>query len=386
MSGQGSEQREGRQVYLAHCAISPLFGPAAERQKELVDLQRDTGLGVAGQYVQTLEQLHRSAAALLRTSAENISAQRNTSEGIGLVAGGYPFAPGDRVISYVHEYPANHYPWRLLEKKGVHLDLLPDRNLTGSAALRGPCAWDMNDLEALVTPRTRVMAISHVQFASGFAADLDELGRFCRDRGIDLIVDAAQSLGCLPLFPEENHIAAIASSGWKWLLGPVGSGLLYTSPALREKLGHVLVGAETMRQGQEYLDHRWQPHTTAKRFEYSTASLSLVGALGICLAECHLRQGIEEIRDRIMTHIDLLRANLDPGRFTPLRFPGRNRSGILSLQCSKDKDLDLLGRDLFEHGLVLSPRGGYLRLAPHFYLSEEEILRAAEILNKVVVS
>jgi cysteine desulfurase/selenocysteine lyase len=372
----------GKPIYLAYCAVSPLFGRAAEREKELVDLQRDQGVGIAREYVHILEGLHRAAAALLDTAPDNISFQRNTTEGISLVANGYPFAPGDRIISYIHEYPANHYPWKLQETRGVSLDLLPDRAVNTATPPIGPCGWDMNDLEAMVTDRTRVVAISHVQFTSGFAADLRELGAFCHSRNIDLVVDAAQSFGCLPIYPEQWHIAAIATSGWKWLLGPVGTGLLYTSETFRDKLGHVMVGAETMRQGIDYLDHRWQPQRTAKRFEYSTAAISLAGALEVCLRECHLGQGIEHIWTRVSRHIDCIVNGLDRGRFTPVLFESRHRSGILALHGPEN--VEVLAQQLLNQGVVTSPRAGYLRLAPHFYLSEAEIQRAIDILNATI--
>jgi selenocysteine lyase/cysteine desulfurase len=371
-----------KNIYLAHCSISPLFARAAEREKELADLQRDRGVLVAAEYVSILEGLRSAVAALLKTAPDHVSYQRNTSEGMGLIANGYPFSPGDRIISYIHEYPANHYPWRLQEARGVHLDLLPDRPVNTAGTPGGACGWDMNDLEKLVTDRTRVVAISHVQFASGFGADLKELGDFCADRDIDLVLDAAQSLGCMPIYPEECNIAAIASSGWKWLLGPIGTGLLYTAAGFREKLGHVMVGPETMQQGQDYLDHRWQPHTTAKRFEYSTAALSLAGGLEVCLRECHLQHGIEHIWAQVSRHIDRLVARLDRDFYTPILFEKQHRSGILSLQCPVDAD-DLAGK-LMEQGVVSAPRAGYLRLAPHFYLTEAEIDRAIAILNSTI--
>ena len=371
-----------KDIYLAHCSISPLFARAAEREKELADLQRDRGVLVAAEYVSTLEGLRSAAAGLLQTAPDNVSYQRNTTEGLCLIANGYPFSPEDRIISYIHEYPANHYPWRLQETRGVHLDLLPDRPVNSTGTPRGTCGWDMNDLEQLVTDRTRVVAVSHVQFASGYAADLKELGDFCKDRNIDLVLDAAQSFGCIPIYPEECNIAAIASSGWKWLLGPVGTGLLYTSEAFREKLGHVMVGSETMQQGIDYLDHRWQPHQTAKRFEYSTAALSLAGALEVCLRECHLKHGIEHIWARVSRHIDRLVAQLDRDFYTPILFDSRHRSGILSLQCPAD--VDDLARKLMKQHVITSPRAGYLRLAPHFYLTDAEIDRAVAILNSTI--
>src|SRR6266540_1788758 len=115
----------------------------------------------------------------------------------------------------------------------------------------------MRGLGVLVTSPKGVVALSHVQFASGYCADVKALAEFCKARDIDLVLDVAQSLGSLPIYPEVLQAAALVSSGWKWLLGPVGSGLLYTSPRLRAKLELTMVGAEAMQQGVDYLDHAW---------------------------------------------------------------------------------------------------------------------------------
>ncbi|MFC1523682.1 aminotransferase class V-fold PLP-dependent enzyme, partial [Thermodesulfobacteriota bacterium] len=366
-------------LFLAHSSVSPLFSSAAQREMDIARAQRDTGVLVAWDYGVILQQLKSSAAALLKTVPENLALVKNTSEGMGLIANGYSFKPGDRIISYVHEYPANHYPWKLQEGRGVVLDLLPDHEMNGTDCQGRPCGWSMTDLEQLVRPETRMVAVSHVQFAGGYAVDLKELGVFCRDREIDLVIDAAQSLGCLPVYPEEYHISAVVASGWKWLLGPIGTGLLYVSEAFREKLGHVMVGAETMVQGMDYLNHAWQPHSTAKRFEYSTQPLSLAAALETCIREVFLRYHPEQIRAEVYRLQDVFLTTLDRDTYSPVRFDEPHRSGILSLICGAEPEL--LEKKLLEKGLICSSRGGYLRVAPHFYNSDEEMVRAAELLN-----
>lgn len=368
-------------IYLAHCGISPLCAAAAQKEIEVAAAQRDSGALIFRRYDQILDELRLVAARLLKTSEENLAFVKNTSEGMGLIANGYPFAKGDQIISYVHEYPANHYPWRLQEQRGVELLLLPNRSTPGSAHADLPCAWSLADLEEMATPSTTMVALSHVQFTSGFAADLKPLGEFCHSRGIDLVIDAAQSLGCLALYPEDHHIAAVASSGWKWLLGPVGTGLLYTSSEFREKLQPVMVGAELMLQGADYLDHTWRPHASAKRFEYSTSPLSLAAALAAGIQDLFLQYGLEAIQEEVFRLQDLLLKNLDRSRYAPLQFPPENRSGILSVVC-KD-DLNALLQHLESKGIICSARGGYLRLAPHFYNTDEEMERAADILNAV---
>lgn len=372
-----------RHVFLLSCSASPLPTVAMEEMVAAAHDQAERGGLVFGSYFDTLDRVRETAARLLGTDGSNLSFQHNTTEAISMIADGYPFEPGDEVISYVHEYPANHYPWRNLSTRGVRLVELPNVVTPGNEAVgERPCAFSLEDLEARITSRTRVVALSTVQFASGFAADVDALATICRARGVDLVLDAAQSLGALPLRPEEHGVAAVAAPGWKWLLGPIGSGLLYTSPAFRDQLGHVVVGAETMKQGTDYLNHAWAPHETAKRFEYATSSPALAAALEASISAIHLRYGVEAIRDELLRLQDLLLARLDRALHHPLLHPPRNRSGVLCLLPLRRRPEQLVD-ELLTRGFVTSARGGYLRLAPHYFVTDDEMERLADALNEL---
>lgn len=368
-------------AFLSHCSIAPLYKKAAEKAIELLQKQTETGSIMFSDYVPFLDKLRKSAAELLNTSPDNLALVKNTSEAMGMIANGYPFSEGDEIISYIHEYPANHYPWKLQEKKGVKLKLLPDRQIYGIKTGGRPCAWLMEDLEKMVTEKTKIIALSHVQFVSGFAADLKALGSFCHKNGLDLVIDAAQSLGSLPIDPEEMKIDALAASGWKWLMGPVGCGLFYTSQSFRSKLEHVMTGAELVEQGTDYLNHTWKPFTTANRFQYSTSPVYLAVALETCINDLCLRYGIDNIQKEIFRLQSLFLQELDSSKYTPIVFPEEHRSGILSIIGPVNpNDLQQI---LQEKGILCSARGGYLRIAPHFSTSEDEVFRAASTLNAI---
>ena len=238
----------------------------------------------------------------------------------------------------------------------------------------------MDELKSLVSPRTKVVALSHVQFASGFAADLDELGSFCEQRGIDLIIDAAQSMGALPIFPRRSGIAAVVSSGWKWLLGPMGSGIMYTSPKLREKLALTVVGPSTMKQADDYLNLKWDPFEDGRRFEYSTPSLTQAFSLGKGIAAVHLAAGIESIWRRIKECRKIILRELSPDAAEVLPLPERNRSGIISV-IPKKASIDEATKRLRSQGFVFVPRGGFFRIAPHFFTTDAQLQRAMDAIN-----
>ena len=371
-------------AYFSHCSISPLFSRAREVEQDLAQEHQNTGaLMFIDKYDDVIDSLHQAAGKLLRTGTENVSFVKNTSEAISMIAGGYPFKKGDEVVVYTNEYPANFYPWVLQEKKGVKVIVLGNTPADlGGADGDMPVTWSIPELERVVTPRTRIIAVSHVQFTSGYAVDLPTLAGFCGDRDIDLVIDAAQSLGSLPIYPDELGIAAIASSGWKWLLGPIGTGLFYSSPNLRDKLDPVVAGAELMQQGTDYLDHTWNPHGTGRMFEYSTSPITLAAALDICIRELPLRYGVETVKTEIFRLQNLLIDTIDRDLYQPLVPPDENRSGILALK-SKTIDPQIPVKRALEGNVVLSARGGLIRFAPHFYNDEREVERAVSLLNSL---
>lgn len=367
-------------IDLAPCSIGPMYGPAASAAQAFISAQSEKGMLLRERYGEALTGFREKVGALFGVTASDVAYVSNTAEGIGLIANGYPFAPGDQVISYVHEFPSNHYPWVLQEARGVEVVLLSDADVESAIAPGRPRGWSMEELEEKTTDRTRVIALSHVQFASGYAADLGRLGAYCQARGIDLVVDAAQSLGVLPIHPEEYGIAAVVSSAWKWLLASRGAALMYVSPKLRAKLRITMAGNATMKHRLNYLDHAWDPFDGARRFEYSTLPWEHLVAIETVVEEVFLRYGMDAIRAEVLRLQDLLIDAVENERARPLLFPDRHRSGILAWDT--DRDPAVLVDELRADGIVATSQGGYLRTAPHFYLEDEAILRVADALTR----
>ena len=366
-------------IFMGHCAISPLYSRAAEAMQEFSRQMSVHGITAIPEYVDVLPRLHDNVARFLRTSPQNISYVHNTAEALCMIANGYPFAPGDEVISYQHEYPSNHYPWVLQQKRGVELTLLADASpLDEYSHLQKPVGWSMADLTARINKKTRIIALSHVQYSSGFAADLRALGDLCRQNDIDLVVDCAQSLGCLPVYPEEFGIAAVAASGWKWLMGPMGSGLLYTSERFREKLRETMAGPGLMRQGLNYLDLSWAPHQDGRKFEFSTLPWDHIAALNVVMEDIFLQYSVESIRAEVFRLQDLFLQECAASGLQFLLFPEPNRSGILAAEPTGKSKPYL--EFLHKKGFIITAPIGYLRIAPHFYNDDEQIVAAANCL------
>ena len=368
-------------VDLAHCSVGPMYGPAAEAARAFIREHSERGMLLRERYGDVLVSARDKAAKLLETDSENVAFVSNTAEGTNLIANSYPFEPGDQVIGYEAEVPSNYFPWVLQGRRGVEYVPLSDAHPKKSADVDGLRCWSMEELEEKTTERTRVIALSHVQFVSGYAADLERLGNFCRERGIDLVIDAAQSLGVLPVRPERYGIAAITGAAWKWLLSSRGLGLFYTTPEFREKLADSMVGDAMMVHRLDYLNRTWEPFSSARRFEYSTLPWEHLVGLETVLGEVFLRYGMEEIAQEVFRLQGVMLDALDPERFAPLLFPDAHRSGILAVRPRSDPDA--IVRGLRAQGVVATTQGGYIRLAPHFYLTDEDVLKAAEALNRV---
>jgi len=162
---------------------------------------------------ETLDQdLRQVLGRLINASPEEIALVQNTAEGINIAAHAIPFQPGDNVIFCDMEYPANVYPWMNLERRGVEVRIVPNRE--GGLAL--------DDLEATIDQRTRVVAASSVEFLTGFRNDLQSIGELCRAKGIYFVVDGIQSLGVIPLDVRKCQIDMLSCGGPKWLMGPCG--------------------------------------------------------------------------------------------------------------------------------------------------------------------
>ena len=193
-------------IYLNHAAVAPLCRRSAEAMKNLADDACLYGSLHYDKWMQAYDDLRESAAKLINASKCEIAIVKNTSEGIATVALGLDWKPGDRVIAFKEEFPANFYPWLRLEQRGVELTWLSiyDPLEKIAQALRG----------------ARLLAISFVNYLSGYRVDLEAIGKLCREHGCFFFVDAIQGMGAFPIDVEASHIDALAADGHKWMLGP----------------------------------------------------------------------------------------------------------------------------------------------------------------------
>ncbi len=347
-------------VYLNHAAVAPLCRPAADAMKDMADDCLTFGSLHYQTWLETYEGVRRAAARLIAAQPSEIALVKNTSEGIATVAMGLDWQPGDRVVGFREEFPANLYPWRRLEARGVKITWLS--------------VFDPLDRIDAACKGARLLSISFVGFLNGYRAPIREIGEICRRRGCIYFVDAIQGLGAFPLDVGECHIDALAADGHKWLLGPEGCGLLYISQALQQRVEPVEFGWTNVASYEDYASRDMTLRSDAGRYECGT--LNTIGCYGLRASlELLLEVGVDQIAPAVQSLGDRIAAGVRAKGYEVLgeRTP-QTGAGIVSFRKSRVDAADVVLR-LRERGITAAPRAGWVRTAPHFYISPEDIDR-----------
>lgn len=351
-------------AYLNHAGVAPISTRAGEALARYSAEATERGaFDYARSYDREIERVRGRAAALLGAGADEVAFVKNTTEGLGLVAAGLDWRRGDQVVTCDLEYPSNVYPWWSLERLGVETRMLRIRD--------GRLPIERVD-EALHDPRVRLLALSSVEFGSGFRNDLAALGALCRERGVLFCVDAIQSLGCLPLDVEACAIDFLAADGHKWLLSVEGCGVFYCSRRLLDTLQPRLVGWRSVANNHDFDTYQRELQASAGKFEEGTPNTAGIFALGAAI-DLILELGVDAIGERVLGLTDRLAEGLGRrgAQLRSSRAPGE-ASGIVSFTLPDEAPARTVAR-LRERRIFVVERRGGVRASPHFYNDEDEI-------------
>jgi selenocysteine lyase/cysteine desulfurase len=352
-------------VYLNHAAIAPLCRPAWAAMQGLNDDVHRFGSLHYSAWLEAYQGLRTAAARLIGAEPGEIAQVKNTSEGLLTVALGLDWHPGDRIVGFEEEFPANYYPWKRLELQGVQLELLSERDPLDriDAACRG----------------ARLLAISFVQYLSGRRADLEAIGEICHRHGCLFVVDGIQGLGAFPLDVRKARIHALAADGHKWMLGPEGCGILYVQRDLQDAIEPTEFGWTNRAQFADYASRDMTLRPDAARYECGT--LNTVGCFGLRAAiEFLLSVGVERIAADVAALGDRIAAIAESKGYQVLgeRTPS-TRAGIVSFRKA-GVDVRAVVSRLKDAGVIVAPRGNWIRTSPHFYISPDDLERLAAAL------
>lgn len=368
--------------FFNHAGVSPLAQAAAEAMRKYAAQAEEVAYLHTGWY-RDIEQLRTTSAAMLNAKKDEIAFIKNTSEGIAIVASGLEWQWGDRIVTTNIEYPANIYPWmEVARSRGAKLVMVEERDDENG---RRHVPTDAI-LEAASEPKTKIVTLSHVEFASGQRHDLARIGEFCRQRGIHFCVDAIQSLGVLPVDVQAMNIDFLSADGHKWLMGPEGAGVFYCRKQLVERVRPALIGWMNVVNAMEYGNYNYTLRPDAGRFEcgsYNVAGLLSLKAsmeMLVALGPGKVSQRLRELTDRLIEGLERKGYKIVSPR------DKWQWSGIVSFVSP---NADSAGHQRIfqtlrqQHRTEIAFREGRLRASPHFYNTEEQMDRLVERLPPV---
>jgi cysteine desulfurase/selenocysteine lyase len=370
-------------VFLDAACVSLAPRPAVEAIKKFLDLTMVCPLDSSTHHHIFMDEMRAAArpaaARLINAHEDEIALVESTTHGLSLAANAIPLSSGDRVLLSDLEFLEVAVPWTQKKKDGIEIDVVPNRN--GEVRIE--------DIADRLTPRTRVVAISTVQWSNGYRCDLAGLGKLCRDRDVWLVVDAIQQLGAIPLDVRQTPVDILACGGHKWLNSPFGCGFLYISRDALPRLhpptpGYLSVTDPPGGWGAYFQTPTISPVqnyefvSTARRYE-NGGTANYPGAIGLAaslkliadLGQQNIAVHIYSLTDQLLAGLD----NLPVSIVTPRA--RESRSGIVTFSVgSAEENVKLMNR-LQEKKILLSVRYtsnvGGVRVSCHFYNSAEDI-------------
>lgn len=371
-------------AYLAHAAISPPSVVVTEALHDALRLQAAQGARAFGRFVAQRSRLRPLLAQLLGAGPDDIALVANTTTGVLHVALSLPWQPGDHVLCFEGEFPANVTPWqRAAERFGLVVDFAP--------LPRGPAGeTDLDALARALHPRTRVVALSAVQFQTGWAADLGAVAALCHAQGAELFVDAIQGAGVVPLDVRAQGVDYLVAGSHKWLMGVEGVAALYIAPERRARLRPVVRGWLSHEDGLAFLFHG-EGHLRYDRPFRESADVFELGApntLGCVALEASvgllLELGVPRIFEHVSAWLDAAEAGLLARGFRSAR-GAQGRSGTLSVRPPHGEVNDWL-HTLSHAGIHATGPDGWLRLAPHWPNALGEVSLLLEAIDAHVAN
>jgi selenocysteine lyase/cysteine desulfurase len=313
-------------------------------------------------WTEQVEGVRADFAELVSSKSEEIAFVRNTSHGISLVASGLEWKEGDSIIVYEKTFPSNIYPWLNLESKGVKVKFIKSDNPF----------FTISDIEKLVDSSTKLISLCSVEFTNSYRVDLESVGKFCRGKGIYFFVDSIQTLGIFPIDVNKFNIDFLAADGHKWLLSPEGAGIFFCSNRVVNALKPQLIGWKSIVNEFEYetVDFNLKPN--AHKFEEGSLSILSILALGASLKLLN-KIGIQNVQDEIQRLGGLI-IKLAAERGFQLHTPLDKESRGGAIVFSGEFDPDVVKEKLGEKKIMVKSRGGGLRVAPHVYNTDKEVI------------
>ena len=358
-------------IYFNHASTGPITTIVKDRIESFLKERSEDKIDDYWAFKAVADESKEMIGEMINCSGDRIAFLDNTTNGIIWLAQGIDWKAGDRIILNDVEFPANVYPFLQLKEKGVEIDFINSTNGIVTA----------EEIINSIHPRTKLISISFVQFLSGYRIDLEKIGKICKEKDIIFSVDAIQGLGAVRLDVEKFNIDFLASGTQKWLLGLQGLAFIYIRTELQNKMKSAPIGWLAVKDAWNLLDFDLTTKETAERFQPGT-----LNNLGIYAFNSSMKLfkefGFDEIEKQVLVNskyfIDEL---VKIGYNSPmLSLHEKHLAGIISFRSENaQKIFDILS----QKKIVCSLREGYIRFAPHFYNTKQEIDLVVDTLKNI---
>jgi cysteine desulfurase/selenocysteine lyase len=358
--------------FAAHAAI-PRFALDAVRSS--IRAKQSPHLVGDAEFFGPSASVRRSLAALLGADPDDISLTTGAGSGTALIAYALRWSPGDEVLIGHGEFPMHYATWKPMEEReDIKLSIVAPRGRFITA----------DDFVEALTARTRLVSVSHVRFDNGAMLDIRRLSEACGKNGTLLLVDVSQSCGCCPFTVNDLGADFLVCAGYKYLLGPWGTGFLWTN---RQHRGRLRAGPYNwLSQGTDIFAqlNLVDPPQSPTMSRWDVAESSSLFNFNLTVMEASLkfvlRAGVEVVHDHCQSLIDRLFQGLPPSCSvaSPLEPPCRGAFGCID--AADRHDTEALYQALRNANVVVALREGRIRVAPHLMNSEEDIDRLLAVV------
>ncbi len=348
-------------IYFNHASLGPLSTSVVSRINEFVYQRSVDPIDNFRSFMESNRSAKAKLAAILNCKADRIAWINNVSDGLSMLAQSLSLKSGDRIILFEGEFPSNVYPFLNLQAQGVEIDFVQS------------CkdGFTFEEIADQITPRTKLLSVSAVQFLSGYRCDLDAIGKLCKENGIIFCVDAIQATGVVEIDIQKSKIDFLIGGAQKWLMSLQGASYFYISEELQSLLTQRSVGWTSVKDAWNLADYNLDLKDEASRFQNGTLntigitaldeSLSLFTEIGTPNISQKVIDNTYHLRNLLLYHgVELIIHNAEINEL----------SGITTIKVENPEDVN---NRLKEANIICSMRQGLIRFAPHFYNTKEEI-------------
>lgn len=355
--------------FFNHASISPMPLDVVNAIKEFNEDIMLHGNMHERRWIRQVEKTREMYARMINAEPEEIAFIKSTSQAISIICKGMKFKKKEKILTADVEFPANIYPWMAMTPKGVEIKFVGAKD--GRV--------DIKDIEGAIDAKTKIIALSLVEYGSGFRNYVEEVGELCKKRGIFFYLDGIQGVGAIPIDVKKFNVDFMSVAASKWLFGPQGVAILYIRKDIIDEIAYEEVSWRSVIEEESRKQFRVDTCLCARKFEGDNANFAGIIGFGAALK---LRETIGHnfIYKNLSKNVDLIFEELKRRHYLIFGPVSKSeRAGIIAVNHPEISCEELLRRLLAEN-IIASIRNNHLRISPHFYQTEDEIEFLFEVL------